>query len=156
MLSNPVNATVADSSATATIIDDDGLTAAGTGILLVGTALADSLAGGSGDDILTGGAGADHFVFNSKTAGQDRITDFNELSGGAEQGDVLEFEGLLVGTFSYRGSAAFTGGGDNTEARVSGENVLVDVDGDGTADLTITLTGLTSSTQLSDKDFLFS
>jgi chitinase len=156
MLSNPVNATVADSSATATIIDDDGLTAAGTGILLVGTALADSLAGGSGDDILTGGAGADHFVFNSKTGGQDRITDFNELSGGAEQGDLLEFEGLLVGTFSYRGSAAFTGGGDNTEARVSGENVLVDVDGDGTADLTITLTGLTSSTQLSDKDFLFS
>ena len=156
VLKNPVNAKVADGSATGTIIDDDRPTAAGTGILLVGTELADHLAGGSGDDILTGGAGADHFVFNSNSVGHDTITDFNELSGGAEQGDVLEFKGLLVGTFSYRGSAAFTGGSDNTEARVSGEDVLLDFDGDGTADLTITLAGLTSSSQLSEKDFLFS
>ena len=78
------------------------------------------------------------------------------LSPVSDQGDVLAFEGMLVGAFSYRGSAAFTGGGDNTEARVSGDAVLVDADGDGAADLTITLTGLTSASQLSDKDFLFS
>ena len=67
----------------------------------------------------------------------------------------MRFEGLGVGTFVYRGASAFTGGSDNSEARVSGNQVLVDTNGDGTTDITITLTGLTSATQLGADDFLF-
>lgn len=115
----------------------------------------DTLLGGGGNDTLTGGLGADHFVFNSTASGIDIITDFNELNGGGEEGDILRFEGLGVGTFSYLGTGAFTGGSDNSEARVVGNQVLVDTNGDGTADITITLTGLTNANQLSVDDFLF-
>ena len=51
-------------------------------------------------------------------------------------------------------SGSFTASG-NTQARVSGSQVLLDVDGNGTTDITINLTGLTSATQLSASDFLF-
>ncbi|NKB16675.1 MAG: hypothetical protein HC774_07165 [Sphingomonadales bacterium] len=67
----------------------------------------------------------------------------------------MRFEGLGVGTFVYRGASAFTGGSDNSEARVSGNQVLVDANGDGVTDITITLTGLTSANQLGADDFLF-
>lgn len=115
----------------------------------------DTIAGAGGNDALTGGSGADHFVFNSSSSGVDTITDFNQLDGGADEFDVMRFEGLGVGTFAYRGTNAFTGGSDNSEARVSGNQVLVDTNGDGTTDITITLTGLTSATQLGADDFLF-
>ena len=55
--------------------------------------------GGAGNDILTGGDGADLFVwqagdeFNlSNISAQDTVTDFN-----VEQGDVLDFADILVG-----------------------------------------------------------
>lgn len=115
----------------------------------------DTLVGGGGNDTLTGGLGADHFVFNSTSSGVDIIADFNELNGGGEEGDILRFDGLGIGTFSYLGTDAFTGGSDNSEARVVGNQVLVDTNGDGTADITITLTGLTNGNQLSVDDFLF-
>jgi trimeric autotransporter adhesin len=115
----------------------------------------DTLIGGGGNDSLNGGNGADQFVFNSTTSGIDVIADFNELNGGGEEGDVLRFDALRVGTFVYRGTSAFTGGSDNSEARVSGSQVLVDTNGDGTADITITLTGLTAATQLATADFVF-
>jgi Ca2+-binding RTX toxin-like protein len=114
----------------------------------------DTLIGGGGTDTLTGGAGADSFVFRNLTGGTDTITDFNGLDGGADEGDVLRFEGLLTGTFAYLGEDAFTAGG-NTEARVSGSKVFVDTDGNGTADITITLTGLTAANQLNAADFVF-
>jgi hypothetical protein len=104
---------------------------------------------------LSGGLGADQFVFNSTTSGIDVVSDFNELDGGGEEGDILRFEGLRVGTFAYRGTSAFTGGSDNSEARVVGNQVLVDTNGDGTTDITITLTGLTTASQLGAGDFLF-
>lgn len=115
----------------------------------------DTLLGGAGIDTLTGGNGADQFVFNSTQGGIDVVTDFNELNGGGEEGDVLRFEGLGVGTFAYLGTGAFTGGSDNSEARVSGNRVLVDTNGDAVADITITMTGLTSANQLSVADFIF-
>jgi Ca2+-binding RTX toxin-like protein len=115
----------------------------------------DTILGVGGNDTLTGGLGADQFVFNSTASGVDVIADFNELNGGGEEGDVLRFEGLRVGTFAYRGTSAFTGGSDNSEARVAGNQVLVDTNGDGTTDITITLTGLTTASQLGASDFLF-
>lgn len=61
---------------------------------------------------------------------------------------------LLQGTFEYRGDLAFTGTG-NTEARVSGGQVLIDADGDSALDIAITVTGLTSGSQLVADDFRF-
>jgi Ca2+-binding RTX toxin-like protein len=122
---------------------------------LIGSGGADSLIGGTGNDTLNGGLGADQFVFTSVTSGTDTIADFNSVNGGDDESDVLRFNGLGVGTFVYRGAAAFTGGSNNSEARVSGNQVLVDTNGDGTADITITMTGLTAASELSASDFVF-
>ena len=115
----------------------------------------DRLTGGGGNDQQTGGTGADHFVFTTAVSGLDTIADFNALDGGAAEGDVLEFVGLLRGTFAYLGSGAFTGGGLNTQARVSGNQVQLDFDGNGISDMSITLTGLTGPADLTALDFLF-
>jgi Ca2+-binding RTX toxin-like protein len=122
---------------------------------LTGGAGNDILIGGSGDDILTGGQGSDRFVFDGAALGTDTILDFNQLNGGPREGDVLEFHGMLVGTFAYRGGLAFTGESDNTEARVVGDRLLLDINGDKAVDITIILTGLTSANQLAAGDFLF-
>ena len=182
ILGNPVQATIADGKGVGTIIDDDPMAAdggrtmsGGSGAdtmvggaggdtlngmggkdVLVGGDGADALRGGAAADLLTGGGGADHFIFAPGETGTDTITDFNALNGGADQGDILVIDAPLVGSFVYRGSAAFTGGSDNSEARVSGNRVLIDVDGDGTTDIAITLTGLNKATQLAADDFLFS
>jgi Ca2+-binding RTX toxin-like protein len=137
--------------------------------VLIGNAAANILSGGLGNDTLTGmggndtmtgGAGADHFVWNTATGnGIDTITDYNNIGGTSAQGDVLEFHGLLTstGTFTYLGAAAFTGSGsDHSEARVQGSQVLVDVNGDGTADIVFNLTGLHDASQLTAADFLWS
>lgn len=113
----------------------------------------DSLEGGTGNDQLTGGSGADRFIF-AKNNGTDIVTDFNELEGGGEEGDKLQFTGQ-VGNFVYLGTGAFTGGLDNSEARMVGSEVLVDLDGNGIADITVTLTSLVSATQLAATDFVF-
>lgn len=44
---------------------------------------------------------------------------------------------------------------DHSEARVVGGQVLVDANGDGIVDITITLSGLTNANQLTVDDFLF-
>lgn len=118
----------------------------------------DTLNGGTGNDTLTGGEGADQFVFSTSTAGNDTITDYNTLDGGAEEGDMLVFTGLLVGSFAYMGDAAFTGGTDNSEARFDSATgrLQIDSDGNGTADFVLTLTGMTTATQLDATDFLWS
>jgi Ca2+-binding RTX toxin-like protein len=133
----------------------DRLTGTSAANQLSGNAGNDTLIGGAGDDSLSGGLGADQFVFTSTASGVDVITDFNELNGGGEEGDVLRLEGLGVGTFAYLGAGSFSGGSDNSEARVSGSQVLVDTNGDGTSDITITLAGLTNASQLSVSDFVF-
>jgi Ca2+-binding RTX toxin-like protein len=188
VLSNPVQATIADGMAAGVIIDDDPTAAAfaalgdKAGRIVTGTSLADTLAGaagadslsglaghdvlaggegddtlrgGSGNDRLTGGAGADHFIFTPGEGGIDTVTDFNALDGGAAEGDLLVIAAAAIGTFSYRGTSAFTGGSDNSEARILGGTVLIDVNGDAVTDLRVTLAGLTSASQLSARDFLF-
>ncbi|MGK9167497.1 hypothetical protein KXR53_14425 [Inquilinus limosus] len=119
--------------------------------LLEGGAGDDRLTGGAGDDWLVGGAGADQFIYHAGANGLDHVSDFIASAGE----DKLVFEDLLHGTFSYRGAAAFTAGG-NSEARFSGEDVLVDTDGNGTVDITIYLTGMTTASQLQASDFVFS
>ena len=55
---------------------------AGNDVLLGGVG-DDTLSSGTGNDTLTGGTGADPFVFTGTGTGTDRITDFNQLDGGA-------------------------------------------------------------------------
>jgi len=112
------------------------------------------LTGNSGDNVLTGSTGADQFVFTSTSAGFDTIADFNALDGGAAEGDVLVFAGLLSGTFAYLGDGVFSNTG-NSEAVRLGNHLLVDTDGNGVADIDMILTGLTSAAQLTGADFLF-
>ena len=116
----------------------------------------DTITGAGGNDTTTGGLGADHFLFTNTSSGVDTITDFNELDGGGEEGDVLEFQGLLVGAFAYLGTGAFVVSAGHTQARIAGGQVLVDINGDAVADITINLTGLTTASQLATSDFLFS
>lgn len=123
---------------------------------ITGGQLADVLTGNGGNDLLTGGAGADDFRFTSVTSGQDRIFDFSgttAFAGGAGEGDDFVFVGLLAGTFSYAGAAAFVNNG-NSQARFAGANTLqIDTNGNGVADITITVDGLTAATQLVAADF---
>ncbi|WP_054005930.1 calcium-binding protein [Cypionkella psychrotolerans] len=82
----------------------NAITGNGAANRLLGQAGDDLLTRDAGNDRLTGGAGADHFVFTA-------------LASGADQGDVMEFSGLLIGTFAYMGGAAFSGGSDNCRGK---------------------------------------
>ncbi len=129
--------------------------------LLIGNGVANRLEGGAGDDVLVGGAGADTlvgsagadtFVYtvtaDSPVAGTDRILDF---SGSEGEGDRLDFS-ALGGGVTFIGEAAFSdvagevrytrrGAGTSSDAD-DVTYVAVDVDGDGAADLKVTLVGL--------------
>jgi aryl-phospho-beta-D-glucosidase BglC (GH1 family) len=162
-LSNPVGASIARGTARGSILDDDpasgsaGLTLRGTGLAdrLEGGTAADAIFGRGGSDMLTGGGGADRFHFALGETGRDTITDFNALDGGGAEGDRIVVEAPALGRFAYLGTAGFTGGADNSEARIQGDVVQIDVNGDASADISILLTGLTSARQLSESDFLF-
>ncbi|WP_146592438.1 hypothetical protein [Puniceibacterium confluentis] len=66
----------------------------------------------------------------------------------------MELRGLLVGSFSYLGADAFSAHGA-TEARFDAGVVIFDFDGNGTADMSIRLTGFVDATQLTTDAFLF-
>ena len=121
----------------------------------------DTLKGDAGNDVLLGddgfGSGADRFVYDTIASGVDLVLDFSgttAFGGGAGQGDKFVFEHLLHGTFQYRGDNAFLANGDS-QARVQGTRVRVDIDGNGTQDIVITVNGLTSGSQLVAGDFQF-
>ena len=116
----------------------------------------DTLKGRAGNDTLIGGPGADRFAYDAIASGVDIVTDFSgttAFGGGAGQGDKFTFEHLLHGAFQYRGSDAFLANG-NSQARVQAGHVQVDTDGNGASDIVITVTGLTSASQLVAGDFL--
>ncbi|MCP5074367.1 MAG: calcium-binding protein, partial [Rhodobacteraceae bacterium] len=111
----------------------------------------DILKGGMGKDKLYGGDDADVFLYtkaahskNDSTA--DTIKDF-ELGL-----DTIDLVGVAAGTLTFIGSGAFSG--TQGEVQVTGatnSTVLVDVDGDGTADMKISVIGVTG---LGDADFV--
>jgi ELWxxDGT repeat protein len=122
-----------------------------------GAAGNDTLKGRAGSDTLIGGPGPDRFAYDGTASGFDLITDFSgttRFAGGAGEGDKFTFDHLLHGTFQYRGGNAFLANG-NSQARVQGGQVRVDTDGNGVSDILITVTGLTSASQLVAGDFQF-
>lgn len=117
--------------------------------VLVGNTGADVLFGGQGNDTLTGGGGADRFLYTARNQGGDTITDFDAA------GDLLVFQGLLRGSFDFRGAGAFLVDGQSQARFVEGlRQMQVDVDGNGVTDIAITLQGV-SLAQLSARDFLW-
>ncbi|WP_255646713.1 hypothetical protein [Inquilinus sp. Marseille-Q2685] len=116
---------------------------------LIGGQGDDLLRGGYGDDTLGGGAGRDRFVFVGTSGGNDTIIDLKP-----SEGDKLVFQWVLQGSFGYVGAGVFTAGG-HTQARFEGGQLFIDADGNGTADITLTLTGITEASQLHASDFVF-
>jgi Ca2+-binding RTX toxin-like protein len=121
---------------------------------LIGGSGADRIIGGAGADELAGGEARDRFIFRSaaesSAAAPDHVTDF---TAGV---DDLVFAGLLQGSFAWRGTGAFTAGG-NSEARLVAATsvVQVDVDGDGAAEMAVNLSG-GALAGLSARDFIWS
>jgi Ca2+-binding RTX toxin-like protein len=117
----------------------------------------DLLFGGAGQDFLTGGAGKDRFVFentdSSSPAAFDTILDF----GAGDSIDLKQIDANL-GTsrneaFKFIGKADFSGVAGQLNYHVEGSNAYIcgDVNGDGVADFTICVAGVTS---LTSSDFL--
>jgi Ca2+-binding RTX toxin-like protein len=75
-------------SFTSTATDAAGNVGQSSGTVIYGTGGHDNIGNSSGNDLLTGGAGADNFVFSNVSFGKDVVTDFN--STGSKH-DVLEF-----------------------------------------------------------------
>ena len=108
--------------------------------------------GGGGTDQLTGGIGADRFVFDdvadSPPQAPDLVFDFS-----AVQGDRIDVSGIdaVSGTpenedFIFIGDDAFSGSAGELRFLPDFEDGLLegDINGDGTADFTIELLGVTS------------
>lgn len=113
--------------------------------LIVGNLGGDWLFGGLGRDTLTGGTGADRFVFRSASeVANDTITDF------ARNIDKLDFSGL---SFHFSGTGPFSGqaGELRFSPGKSGGVLSLDLDGDGNADATLWLAGVSG---LGSSDFI--
>jgi Ca2+-binding RTX toxin-like protein len=120
---------------TSTATDVAGNVGQSTGAAIYGTGSKDTLHSTSGTDILTGGSGADTFVFDKAGFGKDTITDFVATGVGH---DILQFDHNV---FSDVAAAL-------AHATQAGNNVVIAYD---TAD-TITLNGIKLN-QLSADDF---
>jgi len=108
------------------------------------SAKGDTITGGLGTDTVTLGAGADKLVYTAAaesdgTIAKDVIGSFTTTA------DSIQFAASLQqGTAAYIGAAAFTNTG-STQLRMNGADLEVDLNGDGTLDMAITLTGVSAA-----------
>jgi Ca2+-binding RTX toxin-like protein len=123
--------------------------AAGRDILLGGNG-DDLLDGGAGKDTMTGGAGRDSFQFRDGDFGTSRsladvIADFDQTAGEKIRLNLVDADTTTGGNqaFAWIGSGAFTDVAGQLRYAHAGGNTYVegDLDGDGTADIFINLTG---------------
>lgn len=129
--------------------DGDDLLFGGNGRdRLLGGAGNDRLNGGLGQDELTGGAGSDVFIFTSAATagsgnGADRITDFQSR---VDKIDLVAFD------TTFNGTSGLLGGGQRSFwFDAAGGRLLGDQNGDGVADWSVFVTGVT---RMTDADFL--
>ena len=128
---------------------------------LFGGAGVDQLRGNEGLDRLTGGEGRDFFIFSDASesgvgvGNRDVITDFNS-------GEVLGLNGIDAdtttsgnGVFSFIGTSGFSNTAGELRFSKSGANNMTllsaDLDGNGTVDFQIELTGVID---LTESDFI--
>ncbi len=131
--------------------DDDTLTGDLGFDTLYGDAGKDKLNGGAGIDVLTGGSEADQFVFdaNALDGSVDQITDFSHAQKDRISLSAIDANGIAAdgnSKFAFIGTAAFGLIAGQLRYETAGGNATVqaDINGDGVADLTIALTGVTS------------
>ncbi|MGO1079697.1 calcium-binding protein [Inquilinus sp. CA228] len=111
----------------------------------------DALFGRAGKDALSGGAGADRFTFTALSdsvvgANADRITDFSHAQGDRIDLAAIDASTAVAGdqAFSFIGTALFTGVAGQLRFAFTSPGVTTiagDVNGDGTSDFHIQLTG---------------
>ena len=112
--------------------------------LLVGDVGNDNLSPLGGNNVLTGGAGADVFHFANILGATNRITDFQP---GVDRIDLsaIDAKTTVAGddVFTFVGSQPFSGAAGELRIEVSnGETILSgDTNGDGTADFNIIFAG---------------
>ena len=116
----------------------------------------DQLIGGNGADVLWGGAGADLFIFQDVSESPSgpaehhhhAVMDFSSAQGDQIALGQIDADTTLAGNqaFTFVGSQGFTGAaGQLRFASMAGNGFLSgDVDGDGNAEITIFLSGVTS------------
>lgn len=115
----------------------------------------DALTGGKGADTLSGGGGRDRFVFNvgdSGGAAIDTIADFDVAN---DRVDLSALAAALGTPLTYRGTAGFTGSEGEVRHRSNNGDtrIMIDLDGDEVADMTILCTGVIAFEQ---NDFVLS
>ncbi len=132
---------------------NDGLIGAGGNDSLSGGDGNDTLTGGAGIDKLSGGIGADRFVFkllaDSPTLGShDTIADFNHSEADQIYLAKIDASTTVSGdqAFTFIGTQAFhhVAGELQYAAAAGGIIVSGDVNGDGVADFSIDVTGVSS------------
>ncbi len=131
----------------------------------------DQLYGGRGSDTLDlenldtafGGSSKDSFFFdgdevgNGAGSGGPVIGDFQgQRVNGSSGLDRLVFAtGLETGSFAYIGGQAFHAAGNSEVRHDGGGSLLVDQDGDGSADLFFRVEGMSQAGQLTATDFVW-
>ncbi len=127
---------------------------------ITGSAGNNRFIGGLGTDTLTGNGGADRFVYEDildsrPGTARDRITDFSTAQGDLidlSAIDAISFSTLRDDDFRFIGSSAFQYAGDLRVVRSGGLTLVQgDTDGDGWADVEISLSG---SLTLTASDFI--
>ena len=118
---------------------------------LIGGAGNDVVDGGAGSDRMTGGTGADTFLFYAATdsragAGRDVILDFESTVDRLDLTAIDAIPGGRDDVLRWLGSDAFDGAAGALRIELDGADitVLVDIDGDRSADMEIRLDGTTS------------
>lgn len=131
---------------------DDRLEGGAGNDMLYGGAQNDTLVGGTGMDSMTGGNGADKFVYGSAAetgtgaTTRDLIVDFNMAEGDKIDLSAIDANENLAGNqaFIFIGTQGFHDVAGELRFNHSNGNTLIsgDIDGDGSADFRIELTGL--------------
>lgn len=144
------------------ILEDQLTRGAGTDTLIsienvIGSAFDDVLAGDSGANRLTGGAGNDRFVFGEVSRGvRDTIADFT--AGDLIDLSFIDANGALAGdaAFAFIGASGFGGTAGQLRVTGSGTSWLVegDLNGDRVADFGIAVTTSAGGLGLAGSDFL--
>ncbi len=123
---------------------------------LIGENSNDTLIGGLGRDLLIGGAGGDKFVYTSVVQSGTTASTADEIRGLGinDRIDVSSIDAISGGTnneFTFVGSANFAGAGQiRAVDTADGVQVLFNVSGFGGAEMSILITGITSSDLNSD------
>jgi Ca2+-binding RTX toxin-like protein len=103
----------------------------------------DTLTGGDTTDVMSGGRGADTFVFLSVSE-SDTLQIADQIEGFSTKEDLIDLSVLTPTPLSFAGKGPVAGGGLGSVAyeRIDGVLVLsIDINGDGTVDMEIDITG---------------